>query len=166
MRASGGKKPMKKSWLKGWLSGKPHFVIGGEADPYMFRWYIIPRNKFFNIYLHKFMRDDEDRALHDHPWWFVSLMIWGGYFEMVTPNEYGIDRLCRTTPSVAYRRATHRHSVVLFRDSHGNQRPCWTIVLTGRAKRTWGFWCPHGFVRWMDFVAQHDDGQIGRGCDQ
>lgn len=156
---------MKQKWLRGWLSGKPHFIIGSENDPYMYRWYIIPRNRFFNLYLHKFLRDDDDRALHDHPWWFVSLIFRGGYFEKVTPNEYGIDRQCRLAPSIAFRRAEHRHRVVLFLDDDGKPVPCWTIVLTGRSKRVWGFWCPKGFVPWFDFVKPSNAGEVGRGCE-
>lgn len=53
------------NWLKVLLSGKPHFVIGNADNPYMLRWFILPRNRLFNIYLHKFLRDDDDRALHD-----------------------------------------------------------------------------------------------------
>jgi hypothetical protein len=157
---------MKTNWLKQLLTGKPHFIIGGEDDPYLLRWYLLPRNPFFNVYLHKFMRDDDDRALHDHPWWFVSAMLRGGYFEMVEPNAYGIDRKCRTAPSIAYRPATHRHRVVLFRDEDGKPQPCWTLVVTGRKSRLWGFYCPQGFVPWFDFVAQDDTGNVGRGCEQ
>ena len=51
-----------RDWFKTLISGKPHFVIGGADDPYMLRWYLIPRNRRFNIYLHKFLRDDDDRA--------------------------------------------------------------------------------------------------------
>ena len=40
-------------------------VIGKN---YLSRWHIIPRNRYFNIYLHKFVGSDDDRALHDHPW--------------------------------------------------------------------------------------------------
>lgn len=29
----------------------PDFIIGGKDTPYMLRWWIIPRNKWFNIYL-------------------------------------------------------------------------------------------------------------------
>lgn len=42
------------------------FTIGGHERPYLLRWFIIPRNRFFNIYLHKFLRSDDDRALLDH----------------------------------------------------------------------------------------------------
>lgn len=149
-----------KNWLKTLLSGKPHFIIGGEDDPYLLRWYLLPRNRFFNLYLHKFMRDDDDRALHDHPWWFVSLMLKGNYREL---TDAGIE--IRTAPSVAYRTATHRHRIVLDRRCDGSLVPCWTLVLTGAKKRLWGFYCPKGFVPWFDFVAQDDAGNVGRGCD-
>lgn len=68
-------------WFATLLSGRPHFIIGGTDRPYLLRWFLIPRNRWFNIYLHKFCRDDDDRALHDHPWWFVSIMLQGSYVE-------------------------------------------------------------------------------------
>jgi hypothetical protein len=148
------------NWLKRLLSGKPHFVIGGHDDPYMLRWYLIPRNRRLNIYLHKFLRDDEDRALHDHPWWFVSLMLKGRYIE-ITPDGTNF----RGPFSIAFRRATHQHRVVLYGDPLGQKDPCWTLIVTGRKKRTWGFWCPKGFVPWHKFVDDNDTGNIGRGCD-
>ena len=59
----------------------PDFVIGPAGDPYMRRWWVIPRNKWFNIYLHNIMRSDDDRALHDHPWTNVSVLLRGSYLE-------------------------------------------------------------------------------------
>ena len=44
-------------WFEKIALRKPDFVIGGHDDPYMLRWWIIPRNRFFNIYLHKFLHD-------------------------------------------------------------------------------------------------------------
>jgi hypothetical protein len=152
-------------WLKTLFSGKPHFIIGGPDNPYMYRWYLIPRNRRFNIYLHKFLRDDDDRALHDHPWWFISLMLKGGYWEIVPHRDGGSSNMVlkRSFPSVAFRNAKHRHRVALFTPK-GVSEPCWTIVLTGRKSRTWGFWCPKGFVPWHEFVAGDDVGNVGRGC--
>ena len=43
-----------------WLSD---LVVGGDADPYLRRWWLIPRNRIFNVYLHHFMRSDDDRVL-------------------------------------------------------------------------------------------------------
>jgi hypothetical protein len=148
-------------WLKLLITGKPHFTIGGAARPYMHRRYLVPRNQICSIYLHQFLRDDDDRALHDHPWWFVSLILKGGYCEV---TEGGIK--IRNCFSVAFRPALHRHRVVLWRTPKSNEAiPCWTLVITGPKKRTWGFWCPKGFVPWREFVNQEDTGQVGRGCE-
>lgn len=135
-------------------------VIGPAANPYLFRWYLWPRNRRCNLYLHRFLRDDEDRALHDHPWWFVSLVISGSYAEVVPSGTVQRHRF-----SIAFRRALHRHRVVLPRDSRGLPVPCWTIVLTGRRQREWGFWCPRGFVPWQVFTKPENPGEVGRGCD-
>jgi hypothetical protein len=151
-------------WLRILLSGKPHYVIGGQERPYLLRWFLIPRNHRLNIYLHKFMRDDDDRALHDHPWWFVSVMLWGRYKEFVVSALGGQQRLDRRTGSAAFRPAVHRHRVELFKDEQGQPQPCWTLVITGRKSRTWGFWCNKGFVPWYDFVDRNDSGAVGPGC--
>lgn len=117
-----------KQWAKGWMSGGPHFVIGPR---YLLRWYVIPRNPWLNVYLHQFLHDDEDRALHDHPWWFISVMLKGCYIEVVRDTAIN-----RYAPSIAFRRATHAHRVVLPKDGFGSI-PCWTLVVTGRVVRDW-----------------------------
>lgn len=144
---------------------KPHFIIGSPDNPYLLRWFLIPRNHFMNIYLHKFCRDDDDRALHDHPWWFLSFMIRGQYTEIIAhDHQTGDGRgFVRSAPGIAFRKAEHRHRVVLD-SKDGKPVPCWTIVITGPKIRTWGFWCPKGFVPWHKFVDQNDSGNIGRGC--
>ena len=73
-----------KKWIVGWLTLTPHFIVGGVKQPYLKRWYIIPRNTFFNIYLHQFLRDDDDRALHDHPSDNLSIILRGSYIEHLT----------------------------------------------------------------------------------
>lgn len=149
-----------RKWWNGWLNGGPHFVIG---DRYLLRWYLLPRNPWLNVYLHQFLHDDEDRALHDHPWRFISIMLHGAYWEVVTGGQW----IFREALSVAFRDATHLHRVVLLK-ADGPERvpiPCWTVVITGRVVRDWGFWCPKGFVHWQDFTAPGDYGQVGKGCD-
>lgn len=151
-------------WLFGWLKGGPHFRIGSPESPYMLRWYVIPRNPFFNIYIHKFLRSDDDRAMHDHPWWFLSVMLWGKYAESLYRNGRRTHDI-RTAPSIVFRRPTDRHIVSLL--TRGDKiLPCWTLVFTGRKVREWGFWCPKGFVRWQDFVDHRDNGNVGRGCGE
>lgn len=125
-------------WFRLWLAGQPHQVIGGLDDPYLRRWYVIPRNPWLNIYVHHFLRSDDDRALHDHPWWFVSLMLRGRYAEITDQGTRW-----RRAGSIAFRPATWRHRVQLDSNSWVSDRelPCWTLIVTGRRSRTWGFWC-------------------------
>lgn len=149
------------NWLRTLLSGRPHFLIGTKNRPYMLRWYLVPRNPWLNVYLHKFLRDDDDRALHDHPWWFVSWMIHGRYTEQLAECTF-VDR---AWPSVAFRRAEHRHRVILAKDPQGEPIPCWTVVITGPKTREWGFWCPLGFVPWHVFCDREDTGSVGKGCE-
>lgn len=51
-----------------------------EADPYLIR-YVVFSCRLFTVMVHKFLRGDKDRQLHDHPWSFVSLILCGGYWE-------------------------------------------------------------------------------------
>ncbi len=142
-------------WFKILFSGKPHFVIGGADRPYLLRWYLVPNNRLVGIYLHKFLRDDDDRALHDHPWNFVSILFGGSYDEHTTD---GI--VTRQAFSIAFRPAHHRHRIEL------KTKHCWTVIIRGRIVRDWGFWCPKGFVHWKQFTAQNSPGEIGQGCGE
>ena len=157
------------AWFCQFFTGRPHVIIGSSANPYMLRWYLLPRNHRINIYLHKFMRDDDDRALHDHPWWFASFMLKGKYIEWM-PMPYTvlgqtvIEPQTRTAGSLAFRSAEHRHCVKLPRREDGSPIPCWTLVMTGPKTRLWGFHCPKGFVPWYEFGRYGDTGDEGAGC--
>lgn len=160
-----------RDWFVRLIRGKPHFYVGGEKNPYLIRWYLIPRNPLINVYLHKFLRDDDDRALHCHPWWFISVMIWGKYYEFVDKNGSEAGAIVRSAPSIAFRSATHCHRVKLPRMAPAEPRalvpiPCWTIVITGPKCRVWWFHCPKGFVPWFDFVDHADTGNVGKGCGE
>lgn len=57
-----------------------------EGELYLRRWFIWPHKPkdlamVPRLYLHKFYTGDSDRHLHDHPWPFRSLILWGGYTE-------------------------------------------------------------------------------------
>jgi len=91
-------------------SREPDRIIGGEEDAYMKRWFVIPRNRIFNIYLHRFLRSDDDRALHDHPWVNMSILLEGEYTEH-TIKAGGInDRVIRKSGAFKVRgpRSAHR----------------------------------------------------------
>lgn len=138
------------------LKRSPDFVIGGIERPYMLRWFIIPRNRFFNIYHHVILRSDDDRALHDHPWWSLSIALDGDMVE-VLPGE--VRRTLRQG-DIVLRTASSAHRLEI-RDGGG----CKTLFITGPRIREWGFHCPRGWKHWKDFVARGDAGAVGPGCD-
>lgn len=165
------------------FSRKPDVVIGGANKPYLLRWWIIPRNRFFNIYLHKFLRDDDDRALHDHPWASCSIILRSGYIEHL-PG--GVQKV-RKPGHIVFRRATQAHRVELnlklkfvdfmengwLRTSIVSQKiPAWTIFITGPKVRDWGFLCPQGWQHWTIFSDPEDTTEPsdiplqGKGCGE
>lgn len=146
----------------------PDFVIGGEAEPYLRRWWVIPRNRWFNIYLHHFCRSDDDRALHDHPWWNVSLLLEGSYLEHTPEGVF-----LRKPGALYFRRPEALHRVELLQTRRlcwypGGEIPVWTLFVTGPRVRDWGFACPKGWVPWQVFTAAREGkkGEIGRGCGE
>lgn len=137
----------------------PDFIIGRTDEPYLLRWYVIPKNTRFNIYFHHFLRSDDDRALHDHPWWSISILLEGDY------TEHMPTQVCfREEGHMGWRPATASHRIALETDLFGTELPVWTLFLTGPKVRDWGFHCPKGWKPWQEFVEPTNSGQIGKGC--
>jgi hypothetical protein len=133
------------------LKRPPDLLIGGAQNTYMRRWWVIPRNRFFNIYLHHFLRSDEDRALHDHPWWNASILLDGRYTEHTIAKGGVHHRVEYSAGAIKLRTAKYTHRIEL------TDGPCWTLFLTGPEIRRWGFHCPDGWRSRQQF----DRG----GCD-
>lgn len=122
---------------------EPRRYIGGKENPLLIRW-VLFRIPQFGIFIHKFCRSDYDRALHDHPWTFVSVILHGGYSEYrEEKDERGTyETLDWYGPgSILYRPAEYKHRVVIYKE------PSWNLILVGRRRRKWGFW-PNGQWCW------------------
>lgn len=140
----------------------PDFIIGGAADPHLKGWWVIPRNRFFNIHLHQFLRSDDDRALHDHPWVNVSVLLRGSYLEHLRDGQVLLRKPWRPWAPwrLIARLPTSAHRVALI-----DNRPVWTLFLTGPNVRAWGFLCPQGWRHWRDFTAGERGEVAGKGCE-
>ncbi len=93
---------------------------------YMVRWII--DFKWFSIRLHHWLKSDDLRHMHDHPWDFYSLVLWGS---IIDRTESGDEQ--RNWLSLRKFKAEHRHAAVI-------NKPCWTLLFCGREKRVWGYW--------------------------
>ncbi|MEM7061387.1 MAG: hypothetical protein AAF557_27735 [Pseudomonadota bacterium] len=139
----------------------PDFVIGDVRDPYMQRWWLIPRNRFVNVYLHHIRHDDDDRALHDHPWPSVSFLVQGRIGEFY--RRRGADRYREARKWWPVFRSTRfAHRLVLPKQGQS----AWTLFITGPRLRDWGFHCPKDWVPSRQFVEPDRPGEIGRGCGE
>ena len=129
---------------------KPDFIIPySKHKVYMERWFIIPRNKFFNIYLHQYTKPDPDYTLHDHPWFSMSFILFSGFVEQTI--KYGgvmyYKKLKQGNLHFMTPWHTHRISLVTC-------GICRTLFITGPVIREWGF---HNTVLgWLDWKTYKD----------
>lgn len=136
---------------------EPDFKIGPADDPYMLRWWLVPRNDAFNVYYHVFLHDDDDRALHDHPWPSLSIMVSGSLREITQTGQRILG-----AGDVVYRAPDMAHRLELLHPG----KPAETLFVTGPRCRDWGFHCPKGWVPWKQFVDGDEPGRVGRGCGE
>lgn len=139
----------------------PDVTIAPDGRPYLYRWHLVPRNKFANVYLHLQVESDPERPLHDHPWDNTSVILAGGYDEVWDrmPGKFGKEvtpdiRKLRTGDTV-FRRAEEAHRLILPPEFP------YTITLftTGKYRRRWGFWFPgKGWVH-SDEVIEEKNGK-------
>ena len=113
-------------------------------DPYLERCYLFLKNREtckFNIFLHKFLKGDED-DMHDHPWGFFHIIISGGYWEYITVNEngetldQGVQKVWRAPGYYNTVNSNYKHRIVL-----GDEKP-WTLFIPFQKTQSWSFWIP------------------------
>ena len=130
-------------------------IVGPAHDSLLIR-YVIFRIAAFGIYLHNMKRSDHDRALHDHPWPFVSVVLRGGYWEVHDQTLEGHQVTIPHRPgSVLVRPAEWRHRFVLPVERH-KYKESWTLVIVGRRVRRWGFFTPSGWCWWRKYDSDRD----------
>lgn len=126
---------------------KSPIVVSGQA--YMTR-YILYCG-WFCLRLHHFYQGDDDRAPHDHPFWFLTFPL--ASYDEVWDDGSGC-LMHRTVRGFRFhfRNAEFRHFVV-GRTSHSRRHdPFWTLVMAGRPTREWGFWPSNKqFVPWREW---------------
>ena len=154
-----------------------------DGDPYLTRWHLFS-SKWFTVMLHKFHRSDEDRALHDHPWSFISIMLWRGYYEHFEHNIYcsscagtGLadsgNEVCHPIVKCDNCEGTGIfHSLprckrkwpgmIFFRRAEWKHRvrlvdkkPAWTLVIHFRRRREWGYHMEDGWIHHANWWRQN-----------
>lgn len=121
-------------------------IVNGLKLLYLRRWFLY-ENKNGSLYLHRIVRSDDDKDPHTHPWSFISLILWSGYFDLAYKIEHGLHghkylscTIEQTKMFRIYRRdATHLHKAMLF-------KPSWSLVWvnTYDKENEWGFVLSNG----------------------
>lgn len=153
------------------------FVIRNSCgEPYLIRL------SFFEILgyslkLHVILRSDDDRALHDHPWTFLTLMLAGGYYEHTFTKIKGVMKKTWVRPgSLRLCRAPHAHRLELAEEKPTDDRngtasvtptsffqadakpmftPAVTLVFMWPRFREWGFYTSEGWKNWKSFLSAY-----------
>lgn len=118
------------------------------------------RCPWFQVLLHWIEKPDPEEALHDHPWWYFGLVLWGEYIEQrAWKTGYGITwPVLQTIRFLIWCPLGRVHRI----------RKLWkrtiTLLVTGPEKQDWGFYqydtmgnvTKSGllayFTPWRDFV--------------
>lgn len=156
----------------------PKRVIGTNEGDYLERYYLFGDEsglKYFPgrariswwqrlltwlpcTYIHRFVRDDADRELHNHPWEATSLILAGGYIEErrvplpFNEHKYTVQTKLYKPWSLNRIYTDTFHRVMLLEDD------AWSVIVRGKTQQSWGFWDRETgkFTHWQEFVAKRD----------
>lgn len=148
----------------------------------MYRWTLLgasgpsdsARSRLPKLLLHYFLPNADDRDVHDHPRSFWTLILRGGYEDLVPcpePHEPWPKSVCarcshqkglimgdRMRPGMLrFRPALHRHR------TRTGPYGCWTLVLMGPPRRAWGFWRGGKWWPWRKYEEKFG---YGMRCDE
>jgi len=135
------------SWFLNLLerNGRHRIIMDRSGTvPYMHRYYLIFKDKMtddepsrklpFNAFIHHIVKSDED-GLHDHPWWYFTLILKGGYWEETPKGTFW-----RGPGHFRLSRPTSLHKLTLPCPPNKQTKPtAWTLFIRGPKVRDWGF---------------------------
>ena len=130
------------------------FLIHNSGGPYLARWYVVRQGQRWlrltpeerlhhldvhdprsdgagrNVFVHRFTASDDERALHDHPWPWLTVILSGQYLEHVPAdprNPAGATRVRRRRQGdvVWCRQAQRAHRIEVI-----DGEPAVTLFLT------------------------------------
>lgn len=163
-----------KLLLAAWRAFYVYSEIWIAGVLYMRRWRLMPA-WLPGVRLHNILVGDDDRALHDHPFSFVTIILRGGYWEHLVDGS----RTWHGPGSILFRQAEVFHRIELGRDYIASvdfafddiafiegDRPAWTLVFRGPYRRQWGFLTKDGWVHNNKFVSKREGKHSDQGGQQ
>lgn len=148
--------------LKRFEDRGPDLVIGDPENPYLLRQYVFKTN-FFAFYYHIILRDDQDFALHDHPYLGnISLLLRKHYWEITDKGKK-----LHPEGSILVRLGRSPHRLIVSEREDYKIEPTVTIFICGPRVFEWGFYCPKGWISHKRFIGKSDTyGGRAVGCGE
>lgn len=127
---------------------KKRIIYREDGSVYLIR-YTLFKCRWFAIRLHHILLSDYD-CLHDHPWNFISIILWKGYieareksFKLAPWVRWNTFKRCKPG-SILFRKAEDKHRLIV-------SSPAWTLVIMMKRRREWGFWTKGGWIHWSNY---------------
>lgn len=136
---------------------------------YMNRYWLLPYGWLFKgksmldwaVRVHEILRSDED-TYHDHPWPYISVILRGGYFEVVPVFDKSglyVGSKCKWygPGSVLFRKAKSWHWLQV-----PGGETVWTLFITFNWQQKWGFMVQPSYkVRHENYTRRGVDAGVG-----
>lgn len=121
--------------------------LGLKDCPYMKRWVIVLFG--YSIRIHYWVKSDDTRFYHSHPWNFFTFILFGSYTDVsFDPATKKTEEEVLNTFNLRYRPANHYHYVKV-------NKPTLTLVLAGPKIQNWGFWVNNHLMRPLRFFSRY-----------
>jgi hypothetical protein len=134
-----------KAWAgPSWYSVKPW----PDSDEVYLRRLRLIQTPFCTIILHNLGTEDRSEFLHNHPWNFVSIVLWGGYKEVIEDGD--------ETRLAKHRWLSwHKIPASAFHRIVSVKPYTFTMMVTGRRIQPWGFKTDKGWVDWRQYYREN-----------
>lgn len=136
-----------------------------DGRVFLDRWGIESR-RIGGVFIHRMSAPDPGIDLHDHPWAFTSVILWGGYLEQRAPTKLACAwALAASLSTVMTRGVLHERrplSVRRMPQTHCHRitgltrKTSWSLLIHGPVRKkasgsAWGFYTPDGYVDHHDY---------------
>jgi len=130
------------------------FFIRGRQERVILSRLTLLRTPWFQVMLHWIHHPDGDRDLHDHPWRFLSLVLWGSYWELTGKVGHRLwpqNLLVRRVRWLNWKGLRDAHRIALV-----GEGGALTLVVTGRKRKSWSFHdlCTGEETPWREYLAR------------
>lgn len=145
-------------WLIKRSQRTPYFDIVKDGETYMRRWWLFnpygyesrqPRHRWcpISIRVHHIVKPDDDRHLHDHPWNARTIILRGGYLEIVDRGDLGLVMRGRDAGQTNRIGFGQFHRIAAVTDGGA-----YTLFISGEHRGTWGFLVDGVKVPWRKYL--------------